>query len=103
VPINRAPGAAAQLSIKGIQHDRVNFVFRCGFHHRIAGRATRNQAWADERVWQPSDLKNGKLDPWTLKGLGFNTLLAIPELAVVAGTAVGGTALGGPGGGIVWI
>src|SRR6266849_4763387 len=66
----------------------------------VAGRGTRNQAWADERVWQPSDLKNGKLDPWSLKGMAFNTALAIPDLAAVAGTTVAAGAAGGPVAGV---
>ena len=71
-----------------------------GRQNVVAGRQDRAQAWADERVWQPSDLENGKLDPMSLKGLAFNTALAIPGLAAVTGAAAAGSAVGGPAGGI---
>lgn len=76
---------------------RAQATLEAGRDNVTAGRGTRNQAWADERVWQPSDLKNGKLDPWSAKGIAFNAALAIPDLAAVTGATVAGTAVGGPG------
>jgi GGDEF domain-containing protein len=70
-----------------------------GRSNLTAGKSSRLQAWADQTAWAPSDLLNGKLDPWTLKGLAFNTALAVPDMAAVAGAAIGGTAVGGPVGG----
>ena len=67
-----------------------------GKSNLTSGKSSRLQAWADQTVWAPSDLLNGKLDPWTLKGLAFNTALAVPDMAAVAGAAIGGTAVGGP-------
>lgn len=64
----------------------------------LKGKDKRLTAWAEEKVWTPSDLTGGKLDPWTVKGLAFNTALAIPDMAAVAGVTVGTTvATGNPG------
>jgi Inorganic Pyrophosphatase/RadC-like JAB domain len=71
-----------------------------GAQNVTAGRSSRASAWADERAWQPTDLMHGKLDPWTLKGIAFNTALAIPDLAIVAGATAAGTAVGSPGLGV---
>ena len=71
-----------------------------GKSNLTAGKSSRLQAWADQTAWAPSDLLNGKLDPWTLKGLAFNTALAVPDLAATAAATVGGTAVGGPGAGL---
>lgn len=71
-----------------------------GRQNLTSGKSSRIQAWADETAWQPSDLKNGKLDPWSLKGVAFNTALAVPSLAATAAATVAGTAIAGPAGGI---
>jgi GGDEF domain-containing protein len=67
---------------------------------RDAGTAGRNQAWADDRAWQPADLAGGKLDPWSLKGMAFDTALAIPQMAAVAGATAAGGAVAGPVGAV---
>ena len=71
-----------------------------GAANRTSGTTARATAWADERAWAPADLMHGKLDPWSLKGIAFNTALAIPELGAVFGTTLAGTAVGGPGVGV---
>jgi hypothetical protein len=68
-----------------------------GTANRTGGTTARATAWAEERAWQPTDLMHGKLDPWSLKGIAFNTALAIPELGMVAGATLAGTAVAGPG------
>ena len=78
---------------------RAQATLQAGQQNVTAGRGKRAQAWADERVWQPSDALNGKLDPWSAKGIAFNTALAIPQLAAVAGATAAGTAVAGPGAG----
>jgi GGDEF domain-containing protein len=65
-----------------------------------SGRNKRLDAAQDARTWTPTDSINGQLDPWTMKGLAFNTAVGIPELAAVTGATVVGTAVAGPGGGI---
>jgi len=71
-----------------------------GQANRTGGTTARATAWAEERAWQPTDLMHGKLDPWSLKGIAFNTALAIPELGMVAGATLAGTAVGSPGLGV---
>jgi hypothetical protein len=75
---------------------RAKDTLEAGAENVTAGKGARAQAWADERVWQPTDLMHGKLDPWSLKGIAFNTALAIPELGMVVGATVAGTAAGSP-------
>jgi diguanylate cyclase (GGDEF)-like protein len=72
-----------------------------GAKNKELGANSRYQAWADERAWEPSDLLNGKLDPWTLKSVAFNTATALPAVVATAGATLAGSAAGGPAGGLI--
>ncbi len=73
-----------------------------GVQNKGAGRASRYDAAAIEATSKPGsfDRSGEKLDPWSLKGIAFNTATAIPKLATTIAASVGGTAAGGPGGGL---
>lgn len=69
-----------------------------GAAHVVSGRGHRNQAWADTRVWQPSDRLSEPLEPWSVKGAAFNLALMAPQVAAITAASLGGGAVGGPAG-----